>query len=123
MSKHTDFGRLRSADAAPRRGARGRAPLFTDVNAPADHTATSPPADSRPAAPAARRRTGEWVTLDCSGCGERSHLDLLGWMRASTPSLHLLWWGGDYPSYLRCPACRAHRWVSVSVHFGRGSGR
>ena len=66
------------------------------------------------------------VTIDCTGCGERSIVSPIQAIRAAFPSvlLGLDVTRGDsthhvgrasQQAWLRCPACRHRRWVHLSV--------
>lgn len=55
------------------------------------------------------------VTIACSGCGESSVLTPAAAVRYALPSLHLPYLKRDHGSWMRCPACRQHRWVSVQI--------
>jgi uncharacterized protein with PIN domain len=55
------------------------------------------------------------VTVECSSCGTESVMTPRQLLRASLPSLHLPFVKKDHPSYVRCPACRTHAWVSIRL--------
>jgi hypothetical protein len=51
------------------------------------------------------------VTVECSSCGTESVLTAAQWLRAAVPSVHLPLVKRQYPSWMRCPACRRRTWV------------
>ena len=69
------------------------------------------------------------VTIECSGCGERSVVSVPQAMRAAFPSVLLgvtvvhgehsraigLTGSDDHRAWLRCPSCRYRRWVKLSI--------
>lgn len=90
------FGRLRPADELPVRGvSEGRRALFSD----------QPPAQPPLGA----------VTLRCSRCGQRSVVTFADAAKAAFPSVHLPLIGKEFPSWMKCPACRRRSWMSVSL--------
>ena len=112
MARHTDFTRLRgSAQPSPRRGGPRNA-LFSEY----DGKLRVVPDESEETATDV---AGPAFVLDCSECGAKSRVGLIGVMLAATPSLHLPLVKRDYPSFMRCPRCQAHRWVSIGFDFGR----
>jgi uncharacterized protein with PIN domain len=56
------------------------------------------------------------VTISCGHCGEESALTPKQALRLSVPSLHLPYLKRGHGSWMRCPACRRHTWVSVQIH-------
>jgi uncharacterized protein with PIN domain len=56
------------------------------------------------------------VTVECSSCGVESVLSAAQWVRAAVPSVHLPVVKRDYPSWMRCPACRKRTWVKPHFH-------
>jgi hypothetical protein len=64
--------------------------------------------------PAEAATTGS-VTIDCGSCGEESVLSPSAALRHALPSVHLPFLKRDHGSWMRCPACRAHTWVSVRI--------
>lgn len=55
------------------------------------------------------------VTVQCSSCGTESVLTPRQLLRASLPSLHVPFLKKGYGSWVRCPACQRHAWVSISL--------
>ena len=102
-SKGTDFSRIRPASAsrdeqgvAPR-DHEGRRALFTpDEVAPDVAGAGS-------------------VTISCSSCGEETVLSPSAALKHAVPSLHLPFLKREHGSWMRCPACHSHHWVSVRI--------
>lgn len=117
MAKHTDFSRLGGTERpAPKRRNDARAALFTDAApAPAPEAASPAAGTSAAGGDRDRERGSGWFVLDCSSCGERTHVGLLGIAWAATPSLHLPLLRRHHPSFMRCPSCNRHRWVTVSI--------
>lgn len=102
MSKHTDFTRLGgTAQPASRRRAEARAALFSEA-------AETIPTENRPT-------ENGWLVLECSSCESRTRVGLCGILRAMVPSVHLPLLKAHHPSLMRCPRCRHHRWMSVSL--------
>ena len=64
-------------------------------------------ADSQPAAGS--------IVIECSACSERSVLTPTQAVRAALPSVHLPFIKRDYPSWMRCPACKKRTWVRAIV--------
>jgi hypothetical protein len=57
------------------------------------------------------------AVLECSGCDQRSSATLPRAIMQCVPGLHLPWVKRRHGSYMRCPACRHYRWMSVRVGF------
>ncbi|WP_106848007.1 hypothetical protein [Blastococcus sp. Marseille-P5729] len=121
MTRHTDFTRLGgTSQPAQRRRRDARAALFSETAA---SEPDGPPAgvlqvdDANGVAAPSGPRTGDdgWFLLSCSSCRTQTRMGLLGIMCAAVPSLHLPLLKWRYPSLMRCPDCRRHRWVSVSL--------
>ncbi|HEX8003114.1 MAG TPA: hypothetical protein VF519_10515 [Mycobacteriales bacterium] len=55
------------------------------------------------------------VTVSCSSCGVESALTPRQLLRASLPGLHVPFLKKGHGSYVRCPACRHHAWVSIRL--------
>ena len=55
------------------------------------------------------------VTLECSGCDATSVVTVRSAMSLAVPSLHLPLIKRDYPSWMRCPACRRRTWVRLGL--------
>jgi hypothetical protein len=55
------------------------------------------------------------VTITCSSCGESSVLTPAAAVKHALPSLHLPYLKRDHGSWMRCPACHHHHWVSVQI--------
>jgi hypothetical protein len=66
--------------------------------------------------------------VECARCDERTVLGPAQALRAALPSLHLglrvgrgsavheaSLGGRDYPTYMRCPACRRPSWVRFTI--------
>lgn len=104
----SDFGRLRPRDpqappapAAPRAGSRadhdGKGSLFSAQEPP------PPPTVSLGA-----------LSVTCSGCGVTTPVTPRQALLAALPSLHLPVLRREFPSWMRCPACRRRRWVRLA---------
>lgn len=106
----SDFDRLRprsaAADSAPGAGVNGSAPRErADVQGKrALFSVDAPSATARGA-----------FRLTCSGCGATSSLTPRQALTAAVPSLHLPVLRRKFPSWMRCPACRRHRWVRIDL--------
>lgn len=55
------------------------------------------------------------VTISCSSCGEESVVSPTTAVKHAVPSLHLPFLKREHGSWMRCPACGKHRWVSVRI--------
>ena len=103
-SKGTDFSRIKPStgvrdepSAAPR-DLEGRRALFTpDAVAPDVAGAGS-------------------VTISCSSCDEETVLSPTAALKHAVPSLHLPFLKRGHGSWMRCPACHEHHWLSVQIH-------
>ena len=104
--KGTDFSRIHPADesaASPDRAAphdqEGRRALFSAGSALPEEAASS----------------GR-VSISCGYCGEETSLSPAEALRLAVPSLHLPFLRRGHGSWMRCPSCRRHTWVSVQIH-------
>ena len=101
--KGNDFSRIkstRSSDdrpAAAPRDHEGRRALFT-----ADSMAPK------------LANTGS-VKISCGDCGEETVLSASAALGHALPSLHLPFLKRGHGSWMRCPACGKHTWVSVQI--------
>ena len=102
-SKGTDFSRIKATrddgdkpSTAPR-DHEGRRALFT--------------ADSKAPALAA---TGS-VLISCGDCEEETVLSASTALKHALPSLHLPFLKRGHGSWMKCPACGKHTWVSVQI--------
>jgi hypothetical protein len=103
--KATDFSRIHPTDeavATPERSAphdqEGRRALFSPGTAlPAETT------------------TSAFVTISCGHCGEETALSAAEALRLAVPSFHVPFLKRGHGSWMRCPACRRHTWVSVQI--------
>jgi hypothetical protein len=103
--KGTDFSRIKPVQEpgqgqgpVPPPDLEGRRALFS-------------PGEELPEEPAA---TGS-VTIDCGSCGEETVLSPAAALRHALPSVHLPFLKRGHGSWMRCPACRSHTWVSVRI--------
>ena len=55
------------------------------------------------------------VTIACGDCGEETVLSATAALRHALPSLHLPYLKRGHGSWMRCPACGKHTWVSVHI--------
>ncbi len=55
------------------------------------------------------------VVVTCGSCGEETALTPAEALKHAVPSLHLPYLKRDHGSWMRCPACRKHTWVSVQI--------
>jgi hypothetical protein len=55
------------------------------------------------------------VTIACGSCGEETVLSPSAALRHALPSVHLPFLKPGHGSWMRCPACRKHTWVSVQI--------
>ncbi len=104
--KGTDFSRIHPLEgnsSEPERSAphdhEGRRALFSPGAALPDEVAS----------------TGR-VTISCGHCDEETDLSPAEALRLAVPSLHLPFLKRGHGSWMRCPACRRHTWVSVQIH-------
>ncbi len=111
----TGFDRLRPREPRPEgaptvgRDPMGKRALFS----------SNAPEEARPGAGS--------VSVTCSGCAERTVLSPVSALRAALPSVVLgfeiayrdrtrsVGWTGDRGAWLRCPACRNLRWVTLTI--------
>ena len=101
--KATDFSRIKPTrpagdrpSAAPR-DHEGRRALFTpESNAPELATTGS-------------------VLISCGDCGEETVVAASTALRLAVPSLHLPFLKRGHGSWMKCPACGRHTWVSVQI--------
>ena len=102
MTKHTTFDRVR-----PRTGDPIELPDATPVDSDGKRALFS----AAPGEPVTAAFGA--VAVECSSCGTESVLTPRQLLRAAIPSLHLPFVKKDHPSYVRCPACQKHAWVSI----------
>ena len=101
--KGTDFSRIKKPDSAGDptiagpRDHEGRRALFT-AEAMAPEVAN----------------TGA-VVISCGDCGEDTVLSAGAALRHAVPSLHLPYLKREHGSWMHCPACQKHTWVSVQI--------
>jgi hypothetical protein len=57
------------------------------------------------------------VTVACSACAATTVLTPRQALFAVLPGLHLPLLRPDYPSWMRCPACRRRTWVRVGLRW------
>lgn len=105
MTKRTTFDRVRPRSPEP-----VEVPDATPVDADGKRALFSAAPVSEPSSAAFGA-----VTVACSSCGTESVLTMRQLLRASIPSLHLPFVKKDHPSYVRCPACQRHAWVSIRL--------
>ena len=112
------FDRVRPRDPRPTGGTTG---ISHDPEGKRALFSAASPGDDRPGIGS--------VTIECSGCGERSIVSVTQAMRAAFPSLLLgltvvhgesshgigLAGENEHRAWLRCPACRYRRWVKLSI--------
>lgn len=55
------------------------------------------------------------VVVGCGACGAETVLTPTAALRLVVPSLHLPYLKRGHGSWMRCPACRRHTWVSVQI--------
>lgn len=55
------------------------------------------------------------VVVSCGRCGAETVLTPTAALRLAVPSLHLPYLKRHHGSWMRCPACRTHTWVSVQI--------
>jgi hypothetical protein len=104
-SRSTDFSRIRPARSAS---------TEPEPAAPPDHEgrrALFSGGDDRPDDNGA---TGS-VVVSCGSCGADTVLSPTAALRLAVPSLHLPYLKRGHGSWMRCPACRTHAWVSVQI--------
>ena len=53
------------------------------------------------------------VAISCSHCHTATVVSYPRAVRLAVPSVHLPVLRGDYPSWMRCPACGQRHWVRV----------
>lgn len=105
-SRGSDFSRIRPARSAS---------TGADAVAPHDHEGRralfSGGEDDRP------EESGSIgsVVVSCGGCGAETVLSPTAALRLVVPSLHLPYLKRTNGSWMRCPACRKHTWVSVHI--------
>jgi len=104
--KGTDFSRIHPAEdtsVRPERAApqdqEGRRALFSAGTALPEEAASS-----------------GMVSISCGHCGDETSLSPAEALRLAVPSLHLPFLKRGHGSWMRCPACRRHTWVSVQIH-------
>ncbi|MFL6070886.1 MAG: hypothetical protein ACJ73L_08430 [Actinomycetes bacterium] len=101
--KGNDFSRIKaSSSGRPEPGAaprdqEGRRALFTAESLAQDVAGTGS------------------VTISCSGCGEETVLSPAAALKHAVPSLHVPYLKRGHGSWMRCPACHRHQWVSVQI--------
>ena len=103
--KGTDFSRIHPAQAQSKR---------PEVSAPHDHEGRRALFSAGDALP--EEASNGMVTISCGHCGEDSELSPTEALRLAVPSLHLPFLKRGHGSWMRCPACRRHTWVSVQIH-------
>jgi hypothetical protein len=101
--KGNDFSRIKSSSsgrtepgAAPR-DHEGRRALFTAESLAPDVAGTGS------------------VTISCSGCDQETVLSPAAALKHAVPSLHVPYLKRGHGSWMRCPACHTHQWVSVHI--------
>ena len=104
--KATDFSRIHPAGAGvptPERSAphdqEGRRALFSPGTALPEEATSS-----------------GFVSISCGHCGDETALSAAEALRLAVPSFHLPFVKRGHGSWMRCPACRRHTWVSVQIH-------
>ena len=102
-AKGTDFSRIKKTENASEPSATG----------PRDHEGRRALFTAESMAPEVAS-TGA-VVIDCGACGEESVLSASAALRHALPSLHLPFLKRDHGSWMRCPACHKHTWVSVQI--------
>jgi hypothetical protein len=102
-AKGNDFSRIKPS--SPERPTPG--------GAPQDHEGRRALFTPGSAAPTVAG-TGS-VTITCSSCGESSVLAPAAAVKYALPSLHIPYLKRDHGSWMRCPSCRQHHWVSVHI--------
>lgn len=55
------------------------------------------------------------ITVACSDCGLSTAVTPWQAVVAAVPSLHLPVLRKEFPSWMRCPACRRRTWVRVGI--------
>jgi len=102
-SKGTDFSRIKpsrddgdSPSMAPR-DHEGRRALFTEDSKAPELAATGS------------------VLISCGDCGEDTVLSAGTALKHALPSLHLPFLKREHGSWMKCPACGKHTWVSVQI--------
>jgi hypothetical protein len=103
--KGTDFSRIHPTQA-PSKG--------PEVSAPHDQEGRRALFSAGDALP--EEAANGMVTISCGHCGEDSELSPTEALRLAVPSLHLPFLKRGHGSWMRCPACRRHTWVSVQIH-------
>lgn len=103
--KGTDFSRIHPTQA-PSKG--------PEQSAPHDHEGRRALFSAGDALP--DEAVNGWVTISCGHCNEESVLTPTQALRLAVPSLHLPFLKRGHGSWMRCPVCRRHTWVSVQIH-------
>jgi len=55
------------------------------------------------------------LSLTCSTCRTTTAMTVAQVLTAAVPSLHLPVLRRDFPSWMRCPACRRRTWVRLRI--------
>ena len=103
--KGTDFSRIHPAPGPSK---------MPEVAVPHDHEGRRALFSAGDALP--EEAANGMVTISCGHCGEDSALSPTEALRLAVPSLHLPFLKRGHGSWMRCPACRRHTWVSVQIH-------
>jgi hypothetical protein len=101
-----DFSRLRSADLTDQRPVvrdtaldqEGKRALFSATSEEVAHPASFGA-----------------VVVHCGSCEKTSVLTPAQALLHVVPSIHLPFLKPEHGSWMRCPACRRHTWVSVEI--------
>jgi predicted RNA-binding Zn-ribbon protein involved in translation (DUF1610 family) len=101
--KGSDFSRIKPQTAAEDH----------PVDAPRDHDGRRALFTAETEAPELAS-TGS-VVISCGNCGEDSVLSATAALRHALPSLHLPFLKRKNGSWMHCPACGKHTWVSVQI--------
>ena len=102
--KANDFSRIKKVESAEDHSTGG----------PRDHEGRRALFTAESMAPEVAAHTGS-VVIACGSCGEESVLSPMAALRHAVPSLHLPFIKRDHGSWMRCPACQKHTWVSVQI--------
>lgn len=104
--KGTDFSRIHPVQTPTTR---------REQSAPQDHEGRRALFSAGDVLPDEASTTGS-VVVGCGGCGEETVVSPGAALRLAVPSLHLPYLKRGHGSWMRCPACRRHTWVSVQIH-------
>jgi hypothetical protein len=104
--RSSDFDRIKPRSAAPAPRRREPAPPAAPdrEGKRALFSAEVPPAATAPFGT---------LTVTCSECRVTTAMTFTAAITAAVPSLHFFLLKKDYPSWMRCPACKRRTWVRL----------